>query len=228
MRASDVQKPPGIAEAIDWVAALSLLGIERLDVAAIDRTLGSVLFLLLRLLWMSVIVYAMAGLGTVGVEGRPIQTGQLAVLGLENAEEAMKRPEDDLGRLSRGIPLWLSESLYFSANWMAVSVVATLQHEHYGILVSEWSAENVRQLVDSGGESFDYVFTGSIRQSSWLQKSGNIFENIALGENALRGIWGGMRPCANSAFSIFCFSSRRARDCASKPAWSNMPAARRA
>jgi MoxR-like ATPase len=43
MRDSDVQKPPGIAEAIDWLAALSLLGIERLDAAAIDRTLGSVL-----------------------------------------------------------------------------------------------------------------------------------------------------------------------------------------
>jgi MoxR-like ATPase len=43
MRASDVQKPPGIAEAIDWVAALMLLGIEQLDVAAVDRTLGSVL-----------------------------------------------------------------------------------------------------------------------------------------------------------------------------------------
>ena len=39
----DVQKPPGIAEAIDWVAALSLLGVERLDAAAVDRTLGSVL-----------------------------------------------------------------------------------------------------------------------------------------------------------------------------------------
>jgi len=43
MRSSDVQKPPGIAEAIDWVAALSLLGVERLDAAAVDRTLGSVL-----------------------------------------------------------------------------------------------------------------------------------------------------------------------------------------
>ena len=43
MRESDVQKPPGIAEAIDWLAALSLLGIEQLDVAAVDRTLGSVL-----------------------------------------------------------------------------------------------------------------------------------------------------------------------------------------
>jgi MoxR-like ATPase len=43
MRDSDVQKPPGIAEAIDWMAALNLLGVERLDVAAADRTLGSVL-----------------------------------------------------------------------------------------------------------------------------------------------------------------------------------------
>jgi MoxR-like ATPase len=43
MRASDVQKPPGIAEAIDWLAALDLLGIEQLDPAAIDRTLGTVL-----------------------------------------------------------------------------------------------------------------------------------------------------------------------------------------
>jgi MoxR-like ATPase len=43
MRASDVQKPPGIAEAIDWLSALSLLGIESLDAEAVDRTLGSVL-----------------------------------------------------------------------------------------------------------------------------------------------------------------------------------------
>jgi MoxR-like ATPase len=43
MRDSDVQKPPGVAESIDWLAALGLLGVERLDAAAIDRTLGSVL-----------------------------------------------------------------------------------------------------------------------------------------------------------------------------------------
>jgi MoxR-like ATPase len=43
LRASDVQKPPGIAEAIDWVAALELLGVEHLDGASAQRTLGSVL-----------------------------------------------------------------------------------------------------------------------------------------------------------------------------------------
>src|SRR5262249_32034649 len=43
MRASDVQKPPGIAEAIDWLRALQLLAVEQLDVEAVERTLGSVL-----------------------------------------------------------------------------------------------------------------------------------------------------------------------------------------
>jgi MoxR-like ATPase len=43
MRDSDIQKPPGVAEAIDWVAALGTLGVETLDAASIDRTLGSVL-----------------------------------------------------------------------------------------------------------------------------------------------------------------------------------------
>jgi hypothetical protein len=36
-------KPPGIAEAIDWVAALTVLGVDRLDAAAVEATWGSVL-----------------------------------------------------------------------------------------------------------------------------------------------------------------------------------------
>jgi MoxR-like ATPase len=43
LRGADVQKPPGIAEAIDWVSALRLLGVKRLDAAAAERTLGAVL-----------------------------------------------------------------------------------------------------------------------------------------------------------------------------------------
>jgi hypothetical protein len=43
MRDSDVQKPPGVAEAIDWLSALELLGVEALDAEAVERTLGSVL-----------------------------------------------------------------------------------------------------------------------------------------------------------------------------------------
>jgi MoxR-like ATPase len=43
LRAADVQKPPGIAEGIDWVAALEVLGAARLDAAVAERTLGTVL-----------------------------------------------------------------------------------------------------------------------------------------------------------------------------------------
>jgi MoxR-like ATPase len=43
LRAMDLQKQPGVAEAIDWVGALSLLGVTRLDPAAVSSTLGSAL-----------------------------------------------------------------------------------------------------------------------------------------------------------------------------------------
>jgi MoxR-like ATPase len=43
LRSLDVQKPPGLAEAINWLATLELLGLDRLDGDAADRTLGSVL-----------------------------------------------------------------------------------------------------------------------------------------------------------------------------------------
>ena len=43
LRTLDVQKPPGVAEAINWVLALDLLGLPALDAAAVETTLGSVL-----------------------------------------------------------------------------------------------------------------------------------------------------------------------------------------
>lgn len=43
LRSLDVQKPPGIAEAINWVHAAALLGLARLDEAGVERTLSSVL-----------------------------------------------------------------------------------------------------------------------------------------------------------------------------------------
>jgi MoxR-like ATPase len=43
LRSLDLQKPPGVAEAIDWVGALTLLGVVRLDSDMVAATLGSVL-----------------------------------------------------------------------------------------------------------------------------------------------------------------------------------------
>ena len=43
LRSLDVQKPPGVAEAIDWVHASMLLGVDRMSAEAVSQTLGSVL-----------------------------------------------------------------------------------------------------------------------------------------------------------------------------------------
>ena len=43
LRALDLQKPPGLAETIDWVRALTALGEQELDVENVQATLGSVL-----------------------------------------------------------------------------------------------------------------------------------------------------------------------------------------
>ncbi len=43
LRSLDLEKAPGIAEAIDWVAALDLMGVQRLDAPAAAATLGSIL-----------------------------------------------------------------------------------------------------------------------------------------------------------------------------------------
>jgi MoxR-like ATPase len=43
LRSLDLVKPPGIAEVVDWVAALEVLGVDRLDPPAVAATWGSVL-----------------------------------------------------------------------------------------------------------------------------------------------------------------------------------------
>ncbi|WNV74325.1 MoxR family ATPase [Geodermatophilus sp. DSM 44513] len=43
LRSLDLVKPPGIAEVVDWVAALDVLGVDRLDPPAVEASWGSVL-----------------------------------------------------------------------------------------------------------------------------------------------------------------------------------------
>jgi len=97
---------------------------------------------------------------------RRIAFGQLAVLGVKDFAEVMKRPEDELGRLSRGVPLWLAEALFFSANYSASAAIATMSREHYGLFNGEWAPEQIRQLVESTEGGIDYVFTGALQQKN--------------------------------------------------------------
>lgn len=95
---------------------------------------------------------------------RRIAFAQLAVLGLPDAVEAAKRPEDELGRFSRALPLWLAETFYFSPHYAPIAAVGVINSQ-YALFSAEWTIDNLRQLVASTEGGFDYVFTGAIRKA---------------------------------------------------------------
>lgn len=103
-------------------------------------------------------------------KARRIAFAQLATPGLTDAAARAQQPEDELARLSRALPLWLTELFYFSPHytpWTAVGVMsAPGTPGHYAIFPAEWTADNLRQLVDSVEGGLDYVFTGAIRQQA--------------------------------------------------------------
>jgi hypothetical protein len=96
---------------------------------------------------------------------RRVAFAQLAIIGVPDALEAAKKPEDELGRLSRALPLWFAETFYFSPHYAPLAAVA-LQGSHYALFGGEWTMENLRQLVESVQGGLDYVFTGALRQVS--------------------------------------------------------------
>jgi len=107
---------------------------------------------------------------------RRVAFAQLALPGLENSAALVGKPEDELGRLSRAIPLWLAETFSYSPLYAPVAAVG-VQHSpgnpgHYALFLSEWTTENLRQLVDSEGSAaggaggLDYIFTGSLQEKS--------------------------------------------------------------
>jgi hypothetical protein len=101
---------------------------------------------------------------------RRIAFAQLALPGQPDVAEAISRPEDELGRLSRAIPLWLAETFAFSANYDPIGALgivtppaATTRLMMFG---SEWTTENLRQLVETTQGGLDYVITGVLRMTA--------------------------------------------------------------
>lgn len=81
---------------------------------------------------------------------------------------AMRQPEDELGRYSRGIPLWLAETFYFSPLYSSIAALGCL-HEPDGsrrqvIFPAEWTVDNLKKLVETTADGLDYVFTGSLKR----------------------------------------------------------------
>jgi len=94
---------------------------------------------------------------------RRVAFAQCALPGLENAATRAAQPEDELGRLSRGLALWWAETFTYGAGYEAVAAVGTSDRGHYALFPTEWMAENVRQLHDSTEGGLDYVVTGALR-----------------------------------------------------------------
>jgi len=104
---------------------------------------------------------------------RRIAFAQLALPGAyTDVPAAQARPEDELGRLSRALPLWFAETFYFSPHYAPIAALGILHPpgdapKQPFIFANEWTTENLRQLVESpNGDGLDYIFTGALRQQS--------------------------------------------------------------
>jgi hypothetical protein len=97
---------------------------------------------------------------------RRVAFAQLALLGVPDLAEVMQKPETELGRLTRALPLWLAETFYFSPHYSPIAAVGVMNGRHYALLGNEWATENLRQLIDSTEGGLDYIFTGALRQTA--------------------------------------------------------------
>jgi hypothetical protein len=83
---------------------------------------------------------------------------------------AMRAPEDEVGRLSRALPVWLAEVFYYSPRYAPLAAVAVFDQADGSrlpmIFSTEWSAEHIRQLVDTTSEAVDYAVTGTLRHQA--------------------------------------------------------------
>lgn len=99
-----------------------------------------------------------------GDQVKTIAIGQLALLGVDDIEKKATNPEDALGRFSRGFPLWLAETLYFSPQYATLAAIGLKEKAHYALFSTEWTADNIRQVIDSNSAKIDYIITGALRE----------------------------------------------------------------
>ena len=94
---------------------------------------------------------------------RRVAFAQCTLPGLADAAERSTRPEDDLGRFCRGLPLWFAETFTAAAGYEAIAAVGVASRQHYVLFPAEWTAENIRELNESSANALDYVVTAGLR-----------------------------------------------------------------
>ncbi|MSU50002.1 MAG: hypothetical protein EXS37_13110 [Opitutus sp.] len=104
--------------------------------------------------------------------GRRIAFAQLALPGYKAGEKDAPAADDELGRLSRALPLWFAETLYFSPSYSPVAVMGIRPlpggqaQNHHVVFGAEWTTENLRQLVETNEGGLDYIVSGALRAIS--------------------------------------------------------------
>lgn len=93
-----------------------------------------------------------------------IAFAQLATPGLSDLRERIAGPEDELGRLARGLPLWLAETMYFSPGYTPIAVIALLDHSRHVLIPQPWSRANIQQIIDTATDGLDYVVSGTLTE----------------------------------------------------------------
>ncbi|MEO6243911.1 MAG: hypothetical protein ABIQ12_00640 [Opitutaceae bacterium] len=101
---------------------------------------------------------------------RRIAFAQLALPGRATyplAADAAAKPADELSRLARGLPLWLAETFYFSPTYSPVAAIALMTaapgDSRLVDFGTEWSLDNLRQLVATTEGGLDYIVSGALR-----------------------------------------------------------------
>ncbi len=101
---------------------------------------------------------------------RRIAFAQLALPGYPDVNEAITRPEDELGRLSRAVPLWFAETFYFSTHYSPIAALGIVTPPNLPtrlmIFAAEWTTDNLRQLVETTDGGLDYIVTGALQAAA--------------------------------------------------------------
>jgi hypothetical protein len=97
---------------------------------------------------------------------RRVAFAQCTLPGMADVVERSKKPEDDLGRFCRGLPLWFAETFAAANGYDPIAVVAQSARKHYVLFPVEWSADNIREINESGQGGLDYVVTFALRNKN--------------------------------------------------------------
>ena len=75
----------------------------------------------------------------------------------------MKEPEDEMGRLSRALPLWFAETFYFSPLYSSIAALGCLHEPNAvrrpAIFATDWTVANLSKLVARG--------LARVREAGW-------------------------------------------------------------